>query len=622
MIEQLSLIGPPVSIHEPQPVSEAPEIVLRDYQSDCIDAVLEALSHGVTNQVVSSATGSGKTIIFASLIEQLPAPSPTRNKVLVLAHRKELVEQNAEKIRWVNPHLNVGIEMAEQRANAHCDVISASVASLGRTGTQRILRYDPSEFKAVIVDEVHHCSEDNATYMNILEYFGVTEPSCDTILLGFSATVKRADRKGLDHVFQEIVYHKDIADGIGEGWLAPIRAMRIESGTSIEHVGIQAGDFKTGELEEAVNVDPRNDAIYDAWYNEAFLGGRSSTLIFCVDVQHVLDLTDTFRRNGIEANFVHGGTPKDHRKKLTTAFLRGDYPVLINCAVFTEGTDFPNIDTIIMARPCKSSTLFIQCLGRGTRLPKGFNSMQEVDLSTDPNLKRDCLILDVVDVCGDHSLMTAPVLFGLDQDFDADGEDMAKAAAKVKQLAAHNPSAITAKSIKQAEEIVAKEIDLLSMRDPDDDYANMTDLLWRQQGDADTFRAEIQGSENRSGDGVVGIEQNEIGHYDVKYTAANGVEEIIRTRNTLDLAFQSADSWVKDNYEDRLPLMMKGQEWHSEKITQGQKDFLKRLMVKHSPEMTKLDASKLITDSLSKRKVKRKQAPRGPKVDGVKVGKL
>jgi superfamily II DNA or RNA helicase len=628
MIEQMSLLGPPVPISELKSLSvvhqveDAPEVVLREYQADCKDAVLEAIAQGVHRLVVSLATGGGKTISFADLIESIPCPSERATKVLVLAHRKELVEQNAEKIKWVNPHLRVEIEMAERRASGEADVVSASVASLGRTGTKRIDRYDPSEYKAIIVDEVHHCSEDNNTYMNILNHFGVNETDSGMTIIGFSATVKRSDRKGLDHSFDEIVYHKDIADGIGEGWLAPIRAMRIQSSSNISHVGVQAGEFKSGELEEAINTDPRNDEIYNAWYNQAFLGGRRSTLVFCADVQHVLDVTDTFRRNGIEANFVHGGTPKDLRKTLTTGFVNGTYPVLVNCAVFTEGTDFPNIDCLIMARPCKSSTLYIQCIGRGTRLPKGYNSMEEVNNSLEANIKRDCLILDIADVCGDHSLMTAPVLFGLDQDFDANGDDIYESSAKVKELAAHNPSAITAKSIKQAQEIVAREIDLLSLRDPDDDYAQMSNLLWRQQGDDKTFHAEIQGGDNRGGDGKVQIEINEIGQYDVKYINPKGIEEVIRTRNTLDLAFQSADNWVSDHYADRLPLMQKEQSWHVEMMSAGQVDFLKRLGVPHASDMTKLDASKLITETLARRKTKRKATPRGSKLDSVKVGKI
>ena len=601
-----------------------PQIQMRDYQDECIESVLQALTQGVNRQVVSLATGGGKTLIFSALVSALPEIRPGANKVLVLAHRKELVYQNAEKLKWLNPDASVGIEMAELRSSPEDDIISASVQTVGNSRTSRIERFDPSEFKAVIVDEVHHCSENNTTYQRTLKHFGFLEPDCPLTLLGFSATVKRSDGRGLEHAYDEITYHKGIKDGIEEQWLAPLRALRVGTETDISNVSRQGAEFVADELESVINTDPRNDEIYRAWYNHAYSTGRKATLIFCANVRHVEAVTETFRANQVDARCIYNGTPPELRKQNNEDFLNGRFPVYVNCAVLTEGTDFPLIDTLIMARPCRSSSLYIQSVGRGLRLPTGYNSMVEVEeaIKKGENVsKRDCLVLDIVDVCGSHSLITTPVLFNLNHDFDAQGDEIAGTAKRVQQLAVQNPSALSGKNIADCERIVAEEIDLLALRDPDDHYARMTDMMWRQQGDKEVFRAEIPGQESKSS-GFLRVEQDAVGQWEVKFCDPTGVEDIVRKRNTVELAFQSADAWIKNNYEDRLPLMLKNQKWHSKAASDKQKDFLKKLKVPYENNLTQINASKMINDALLARRKGRGRKVKKGNIENVTVGRI
>lgn len=172
---------------------------------------------------------------------------------------------------------------------------------------------------------------------------------------------------------------RDYVDMIGEKWLSNVIFTTIQSKADVSGVKKgSAGDFQVAELSRAVNTRETNEITVRAWIDRA--GGRKSTLVFCVDLTHVSDLTATFRRHGVEAKFVTSDTPKRVRGERLDAFRNRQYPVLLNCGVFIEGTDIPNIDCVVLARPTKSRNLLVQMIGRGMRLFPGKDNCHIIDM--------------------------------------------------------------------------------------------------------------------------------------------------------------------------------------------------------------------------------------------------
>lgn len=284
--------------------------------------------------------------------------------------------------------------MAASKASGIADITVASVASLK---DERLEKYNPDNFKLILVDEAHHIVA--AGYMKILKHFGLdTKTPHSPNLVGVSATFSRFDGLKLGAAIDEIVYHKDYVDMIDEKWLSGVIFTTVKSTADITGVRKMkgGGDFVASELSKAVNTESVNDVTVRSWLAKA--PERKSTLVFCVDLNHVAGLTAKFRQYGLDARFVTGDTHKIDRSEILDAFKRGEFPVLLNCGVFTEGTDIPNIDCVILARPTRSRNLLVQMIGRGMRLHQG---------------KKDCHVIDMVSSL-ETGIVTVPTLFGLD----------------------------------------------------------------------------------------------------------------------------------------------------------------------------------------------------------------
>ncbi|OOF89894.1 hypothetical protein ASPCADRAFT_135615 [Aspergillus carbonarius ITEM 5010] len=376
--------------------SAPPAIVLRDYQEECIQSVLNHLDQGHKRLGVSLATGAGKTVIFTQLIGRIPPRNGHHDKTLILVHRRELVEQAARHCRLAYPDRTVEIEMGNSVASGSGDIIIASIRSL--TSKDRISKFDPRRFKLVLVDEAHHIVA--PTYRTALQHFGLNDPSPDSpALVGVSATFSRFDGLKLGAAIDHIVYHKDYMDMIDEKWLSNAIFTTVRSEANLSRVRKDKfGDFALGSLSEAVNTNKTNDITVRAWLANA--QDRKSTLVFCVDIEHTRQLTEAFRELGIDARYITAGTPKEMRDEQLRSFKNQEFPVLLNCGLFTEGTDIPNIDCVLLARPTRSRNLLIQMIGRGLRLYPG---------------KKDCHIIDMVATL-DTGVISTPTLFGLHPD--------------------------------------------------------------------------------------------------------------------------------------------------------------------------------------------------------------
>ncbi|KAL9584959.1 MAG: hypothetical protein Q9212_001812 [Teloschistes hypoglaucus] len=374
----------------------SPAIRLRDYQEECIQSVLSYLEKGHKRLGISLATGSGKTVIFTQLIDRIKPWQDGATQALILVHRRELVEQAARHCSNAYPTKSIEIEMGNLHATGHADITVASVRSI--MSGDRISKFDPEHFKLILVDEAHHITA--SSYMDTLRHFGLVgqkETGYMPALVGVSATLSRFDGVRLSDAIDHVVYHKDYIDMIQDNWLSNVIFTTVQSRADISRVKkAPSGDFQTGALSRAVNNEETNEITVRAWSSKA--GDRKSTIVFCVDLAHVSALTAAFRAHSIDARFVTGDTPKKIRGERLDAFKNQDFPVLLNCGVFTEGTDIPNIDCVLLARPTKSRNLLVQMIGRGMRLHSG---------------KGNCHVIDMV-ASLEAGIVTTPTLFGLD----------------------------------------------------------------------------------------------------------------------------------------------------------------------------------------------------------------
>jgi superfamily II DNA or RNA helicase len=373
---------------------------LRPYQEAAIEAVRQARGRNVKRMVVCLPTGAGKTVIFSHLA------AAERGKVMVLAHREELLEQARDKLqRSMGEGVLVEIEQGQRRASAQAQVVVSSIRSLR---SQRLARLrQQHDFRLVIYDECHHATaEDN---MRVLRELGAFEIGWRGTLLGFTATTMRADGVGLEKVFEEIVYERSIQDMVGDGYLVPLRGYRVSTGEDLTRLGVGSGqDFNVEELAEAVDIQERNALVARAIQE---LARDRRTLVFCVTVNHARHLAASLRALGIPTGVVHGNLKGEDRARILGDFAKGKYQAVTNVGVLTEGFDDPGVSCVAMARPTRSQALYVQCVGRGTRLAPE---------------KQDCLVLDFVDL-SDLSLVTLPSLFGMPRELNMEGREVNEA---------------------------------------------------------------------------------------------------------------------------------------------------------------------------------------------------
>lgn len=438
----------------PPPPPPPTRIQLRPYQERAVNDCLEAIAAGTTRIGVSAPTGSGKTTMFTELIGRLPPRgmgnthnAPPANRVLIVVNSIELALQAAGAVSRAYPSLLVEIEQgAKFKASGVADVTVATFQTLvragGADGQERLAKFDPRGLKAVIVDEAHHAA--SKSYVRLLSHFdgdvglsrderrerrakeddAVADAAVSTAppripIIGFSATFSRHDGLALGRIFDRIVYHRDFLEMIDEQWLCPIRFTAIKADLDLAAVRVspRSGDFLPRSLSSQTNTPVINRLIVGSWLKKAS-SDRRSTLVFATDVAHTMDLTLQFRQAGIDARYLHGGTPVKERKQLLADFKAGTYPVLINCAILTEGFDLPQIDCVVLARPTRSKNLFSQMIGRGLRLSAETG-------------KRDCLVLDLVGTL-ERGVVCTPTLFGIDP-ADADNATLDDLKERLKQ---------------------------------------------------------------------------------------------------------------------------------------------------------------------------------------------
>jgi DEAD/DEAH box helicase len=342
---------------------------LRPYQEQARQAIEKEWASGVKNTLLVLPTGCGKTVVFSKVIEDQVKEG---KRVLVMAHRGELLDQAADKL-----HRMTGLTCAVEKADQSCigtwnRVVVGSVQSLMRPS--RLAKFNKDYFDAIIVDEAHHAVSD--TYTRVLEHFDQAN------VLGVTATPERSDMRKLGSLFQSLAYEYSIVQAIKEGYLCKIKAQTVPLKIDMNNVSVTAGDFSANEIGTA--LDPYLEQI--ATEMETVCKNRK-TVVFLPLIATSQKFKNILINHGFKAAEVNGNS--DDREQILRDFNDNKYNVICNSMLLTEGWDCPDVDCIVVLRPTKVRSLYCQMVGRGTRLSPG---------------KEDLLILDFLWLSERHEL--------------------------------------------------------------------------------------------------------------------------------------------------------------------------------------------------------------------------
>lgn len=332
---------------------------LRPYQETARQKVQEEWKEGKKRTLLVLPTGTGKTIVFSKIIEDRVRKG---ERVLVIAHRGELLEQASDKL-YKSTGLKTATEKAEQTSlGSFYRVVVGSVQTLQRE--KRLNQFPPEYFDTIVIDEAHHAISDG--YQRVLQHFE------DANVLGVTATPDRGDMRNLGSYFESLAYEYSLPEAIKSGYLSPIKALTIPLKLDLSNVKQQAGDFSTKDLGTA--LDPYLEQIAEEMKKQCF---NRKTVVFLPLVKTSQKFRDILNKHGFKAAEVNGESTD--REQVLKDYEEGKYNVLCNSMLLTEGWDCPSVDCVIVLRPTKVRALYSQMVGRGTRLAPGKKELLLLD---------------------------------------------------------------------------------------------------------------------------------------------------------------------------------------------------------------------------------------------------
>lgn len=393
---------------------------LRSYQEQAKEAIIQEWKQGHKKTLLVLPTGTGKTIVFSKVIEERVREG---DRVLVLAHRAELLEQASDKLEQ-STGLGTAKEKAEETSlGTWYSVVVGSVQTLMRE--KRLKKFKKDYFDTIIVDEAHHCISDS--YQKVLTYFE------DANVLGVTATPDRGDMRNLGSYFETLAYEYSLPKAIKEGFLSPIKALTLPLKLDLTGVGQQAGDFKASDLGTA--LDPY---LYQIAEEMANYCQDRKTVVFLPLIATSQKFRDILNEKGFRAAEINGNS--QDRAEILQDFHDDKYNVLCNSMLLTEGWDEPSVDCIVVLRPTKVRSLYSQMVGRGTRLYEG---------------KQDLLLLDFLWHTERHELCHPAHLI-------AESEEIAQKMTENLEAAPGMPMDLEEAEIQAASDVIADREEALA----------------------------------------------------------------------------------------------------------------------------------------------------------------
>jgi superfamily II DNA or RNA helicase len=534
-------------------------ITPRPYQTEAINAVIREWHEGVTRQLVSLPTGSGKTIIFALLAQRLGL------RTLVLAHREELLTQAVQKIRMVDPSMNAGILRAEDSTGLYTDICVASVQTA--TKDKRIDALKDRGIRLCVVDEAHHAVA--RSYMKIFDGLGFMSGDAGKLLAGVTATAYRGDDSALGDVFEKVTFERTILSMMKAGYLCDARGVSVKTETDLSGVHTARGDFDASELSDVIDIPSRNELIAETYLKEC---PDRKAVVFCVGVEHARNVSEAFRNAGVASLPIHGEMERMERSAALLAYEKGDVRVLTNCAVLTEGWDDPATSAVMMARPTKSRALWVQCVGRGLRTYPG---------------KKDCLIVDFADTAGRHNLCGIATLAGDPRVKPKQRQTVLDAFEEFEELEAGREDWKHAR----VGEVSYEEFDIMGR----------SDFVWTPVRDGH-FRLPVNTGQS------LWVRREQGGYMVWLLDRANLADKIALSDDPLPLGYAQgvAEDYIR--LHGALHLAAKDAAWRKKSPTERQIETLKKLGIPHDPAgISSGEASSLIDLELARREASRNE---------------
>jgi superfamily II DNA or RNA helicase len=398
---------------------------LRPYQRDALDGVMNAWRE-FDRLLGVAPTGSGKTILFANVIEQRLSDGPC----LVIAHRDELLQHARDKM-YAACAIKSQLEKADAYASLDAPVVVGSVQSLAR----RVERFPTNHFRTLIVDEAHRTLADS--YLRVLNHFPEAK------VLGVTATPDRGDKKSLSRFYQAVAFEVGLLDLITANYLSRIRIQTVPLQIDITNITKRAGDYADEDIGNA--LDPLLERLADEIASHA---GSRKAIIFTPLVRTAERLASLLTARRLAAEAISGESP--NRAQILERFRRGETRMLANAMLLTEGYDEPSIDCVIVLRPTRVRSLYAQMVGRGTRIHPG---------------KSELLLLDFLWLSGEHDLVSPANLIA---ETEAEAERIQQAISdgcsdllEARDTAARDYAAVLRARIEQAARRKAQSMDLV-----------------------------------------------------------------------------------------------------------------------------------------------------------------